>query len=231
VTLPGKPIHIKPEGRFRESAEGFVWEFSNLRPTVADDIEVCLNNKASVRFNYENWGDEDRFNSSWYSFEDTNYFFDSNYYAVSASSTKEGYPANNVRNFDPNSAWAADKNGGIGESITLTLTKPQHIDQIGIIPGYNKSKKIYFANNRIQQLEIAINGKKTITATLNDEYVSYASHNRYQFIDLGPYVGDVASLKLTIKKVYPGSKYKDTCISRLILRKRLKEKPYVHGAR
>jgi hypothetical protein len=38
------------------------------------------------------------------------------------------------------------------------------------------------------------------------------------------------TLTLTVKKVCTGSKYNDTCLSEILLRKLLKEKPQVRGA-
>jgi hypothetical protein len=68
---------------------------------------------------------------------------------------------------------------------------------------------------------------------LPDEYISFDpySYRSYDWIDLGEYTGDARTITLTIKKVYPGSKYNDTCISEILLRKRLKVKPLVRGAR
>jgi hypothetical protein len=228
-------ITIKPLNRFHKTSDGYVWEFSNLHPTIADDVEVCMNNKFYTRFNYSDWdsGPTDRRKWSWYSFEGKNYFFDSNYFTAWSSSNKEGYSTDNIKDSDWKAAWVAGKNGGIGESVALTLTRPQHVDQIGIIPGYSKSKELYFANNRIRELEIVVNDNKTITAALDDEYISFGadSYKGYQLINLGSYSGDAKSIKLRIKKVYPGSKYNNTCIGEILLRQQLKQKPEVHGAR
>ena len=127
----------------------------------------------------------------------------------------------------------AGKNGGLNESIALTLTKPVHVSEVGIVPGYAKSKSLYFANNRVQELEVVVNGSHVVKATLPDEYISFGpgSSKGYELVALGDYVGPARTITLTVKKVYPGSKYNDTCISEILLRKRLKEKPQVRGAR
>ena len=112
-------------------------------------------------------------------------------------------------------------------------TKPAHVDQIGIIPGYAKSKSLYVANNRIKELEVIVNGGRPITASLPDEYISFSlgSKKAYQLIDLGQYTGNAKTITLTVKQIYPGSKYNDTCISEVLLRTRLKTKPNVRHAR
>jgi len=230
VTVDPDVIQIKPSGRFARSGSDFVWRFSNLKPVLGDNIEVSLNNKFYTLFNYEG---ENRGDSSWYSFEGDKYYFDFHGYTAKASSEKPDYPAKAVTDFDQKTAWVAGANGGIGESIELTLESPTHVDQIGIIPGYAKSKDIYFANNRIQELTIAVNHGAPQTVTLPDEYISFSPYSKkgYELVDLEPYTGPAKTITLTIKKVFPGSRYKDTCISEILLRKRLKEKPQVKGAR
>jgi hypothetical protein len=231
ATIDLKSATIKPANRFKETPAGLVWEFANLTPTVADNIEICMNDKFNTVGNYdmENTGNR----PSWYSFEGNKYYFDFQGYMAKATSEGKGYPAQNIADLSKETAWVAGKNGGIGESITLTLTKPAHIDQIGIIPGYAKSKALYFANNRIKELEVTVNGGRPITATLPDEYNSFAlgSKKAYQLVDLGQYTGDAKTITLTVKQVHPGSKYNDTCISEVLLRTRLKTKPNVRHAR
>jgi hypothetical protein len=230
VSVDPKVIVIQPAKRFAETAAGFVWEFSNLKPTMSDNIEVSLNDKFYTLFNY---GSEERGDSSWYSFEGNEYYFDFHGYTATASSQQAGYPASNIGDFSNDSAWVAGKNGGINESITLTLVKPMHVDQIGIVPGFAKSKQLYFANNRIAQIDVSVNGGPPLPVTLPDEYISFGpgSQKGYRLIDLGAYSGDARTITVTVRKVYPGTRYNDTCISEILLRKRLAEKPQVKGAR
>jgi hypothetical protein len=233
VTIDPKSIFIKPRNRFHEAAGGFVWEFSDLKPTAEDNIEVCLNDKFNTIFNYALNNSDDRGNASWYSFEGNKYYFDFHGYAAVASSEKAGYPAKAVGDFDPTTAWVAGRNGGINESLTLQLTTPEHVDQIGLIPGFAKSKALYYANNRVQEIEVLVNGQHQVTATLPDEYISFGPNTKkgYELIDLGAYTGKAQTITLRVKKIYPGTKYDDTCISEVLLRKRLKTKPEVQGAR
>jgi hypothetical protein len=229
ATIDASSIVIKPENRFRKTDVGYVWEFTNLKPTLADNIEVSLNNEFSTILN---WASKQP-DSSWYSMQGNQYYFDFHGYTAKATSQKPGYPVENLADFANNTAWVAGNNGGIGESVTLTLAKPLHVDQIGVVPGYAKSKQLYFANNRIEQLEVAVNGGAPKSVALPDEYISFApgSWKGYQLIDLGPYSGDAKTITLTIKKVYPGTRYNDTCIGEILLRKRLEKKPKVQGAR
>lgn len=219
VTIDAAPLMIRPARRFQKTAEGFVWEFTNLRPTLADNIEVNLNNKFSRRWNYIDRVDERRDGFSWYSLEGNRYYFDFHSYTAAASSEKPEYPAQAVRDTDPATAWVAGKSSG--ETLTLTLTKPQRVDRIGIIPGCAKSKSLYFANNRIREVDVSVNGRRVATAALPDEYISFwpASKKAYQWIDLGRYAGEAKTIALTVRSVYAGTKAGDTCISEVLLRR------------
>jgi len=226
-----KSVTIKPPNRFKAAPQGFVWEFTNLTPTVADNIEISMNDAFNTVGNYEMDGDGSQ--RSWYSFEGTRFYFDSHAFTAAASSEAKGYPAANIADLQRETAWVAGKNGGIGETLTLTLTKPAHVEQIGIIPGYTKSKALYFANNRIKELEVSVNGGAPVIVTLPDEYISFGAYSKkgYELIDLGAYTGNARTITLKIRQVYRGDKYNDTCISEVLLRTRLKAKPDVRHAR
>jgi hypothetical protein len=230
ATIDLNSILIKPDGRFKRTVDSYVWEFTNLKPAMADNIEVSLNNAFSTIFDYGNASEDLK---SWYSFEKDKYYFDYHGYTANASSEKPDYPVKNLADFSDDTAWVAGKNHGIGESVTLILTKPAHINQIGIVPGYAKTKQLYFANNRIEQLDISVNGGPPMTVTLPDEYISFSPYSQkgYELIELGPYTGLAKTITLTVRKVYPGARSNDTCISEILLRKRLSKKPMVEHAR
>ncbi|HEY3840067.1 MAG TPA: discoidin domain-containing protein [Bryobacteraceae bacterium] len=229
VTVDPKPIVIKPAGRFQSTPNGWVWEFRNLKPTLADNIELSLNNAYDTILQR---GPESR-ETNWYSFEGNKFFFDFHDFTATASSTAKGYSPANVADLQGNTAWVAGRNGGINESLTVTLTRPTHVDQIGIVPGYAKSEELCFANSRVQDLEVKVNNNPPVTVTLPDEFVESGvyDYKGYALINLPAYPGDARTITLTVKKVYPGTKYSDLCISELLLRKRLPRKPEVNGAR
>jgi hypothetical protein len=235
VTIDPNSITITPGNRFKKTPDGYVWEFTDLKPTLDDDIAINMNNKYSIISNYSAEDDKDSVGgpTSWYSFQGNKYYFDFHGYTAKATSEKAGYPAKNIGDLKNETAWVAGKNGGLNESVTLTLNKPSHVSEIGIVPGYAKSKTLYFTNNRVEELEVVVNGNHVVKAALPDEYIGLGpyGYKGYDLIDLGNYAGDTRTITLTVRKVYPGSKYNDTCISEVLLRKRLKEKPLVKGAR
>jgi len=238
VTLDPRVLTIKPARRFQRTPTGFVWNFTNLKPTLDDNIEVCMNDKFFTQMNPRSTPHD----NSWYSFEGgavgrvgqnaKKFYLNFHGYTARATSTAAGYPVSYVGDFDEKTAWVARKNGGINERLTLTLSRPEHVDEIGIIPGYAKSKEIYFANNRIRELEVTVNGH-TVHATLPDEYIRFApwSHKAYQIVNLGHYSGLAKTITLTVKSVYAGRQSKDTCISEVLLRKRLPGRPNIRAMR
>lgn len=225
-------IVITPKGRFKQNGNKFTWSFTNLEPERKDDFVVSLNNGFTLVRPFDQLDD-----TSWYVFDNDKYYFDFHNYQAKASSVLQGkdeYGAMNVGDLDSRTAWVEGVKGdGIGESITLTLKKPIEVDQIGIIPGYTKSRELYFANNRVAEVKIVIDNTYTITKSLEDEYLSFSpsSPKAYQMIDLGKYGKPVKTIVITITKVYKGTKYDDTCISEILLRKQLSERPRVHGGR
>lgn len=232
VTLKGETVslqslRIRPERRFRPTAEGLVWVFTDLEPTLADDIQVCLNDRYST-IAYRGQ-DGSRMSKSWYTFDGQRYYFDHQRFRVSATSAANGYPAGNVCDLMGDTAWVA----GLGERLTLTLDVPDRVDQLAIIPGYTKSKELYFANNRVREVEISVNGGTPFRAGLPDDYVATGPHTprAYQMVELGERGAKVKTITLKVTQVYPGNRFDDTCISEVMLRKRLPRKPDVRGAR
>ena len=159
------------------------------------------------------------------------------FYSVKASSTHapEGgndYEATNVRGYR-DSAWAEGAAGdGIGESLTLTLDQPRKVSHIAIRNGLVKSGEnggpdLYYANNRVAELGVSVNGGKPFTATVPDEFLFHPSYR----IPLPLESPVVKTILLTIQKVHRGTKYRDTCISGIELITPLSKKPKLEPVR
>lgn len=225
VTVDPALLVIDPPNHFQRAGNRFEWSFTNLRPTDADNIQVRVNDPYYTIWDYPG---ESQGLAAWYSFEGDRYYYDfaPRENEVTASSERKGYSISNVTNNEPDKTWVADKPGGIGETITITLKDPQRVDEVGIYPGYGKSEEVYFANNRIRELELVVNGTSMVTATLPDNYVAFTlSKKAFAWINLGKYDGAAKTITLRIKSVYPGKRWNDTCIGKVLLRKRLLTKP------
>ena len=79
-------------------------------------------------------------------------------------------------------------------------------------------------NNRPKIIEVELNGEHRFEAVLDDR-------NTRQMVRVKGYAKPVKRMRLTVKDVYRGTKYRDTCVSDVILYSRLKKKPEIQGAR
>ena len=68
---------------------------------------------------------------------------------------------------------------------------------------------------------MSLNGEKDFAVTIPDEYLV---REKYWF-SLNGYDKPVKTVRLRINKVYPGTKYQDTCLSLVVLKTKLTKKP------
>lgn len=127
---------------------------------------------------------------------------------ISASSElKEGdkvYSVKNLSNFKSDTPWCeASDDYGIGEKIKLSINASSLI----VVSGYVSAKKPYLFENNSRPKKISIEFKNS---KIQKEYELKDSPSP-QVINLdGLYTEEV---EIVIKDIYPGKKYKDTCIS------------------
>ena len=111
-------------------------------------------------------------------------------------------------------SWVEGVKGpGVGESIFIDFKAPVKVSYFYIKNGFG-DPKWYGANHRVKELQVESTGrisdnfdKKTFTVTLKDT-------GNMQKIDL-PEKVLCRGFKFTIKSVYRGSKFDDTCISEI----------------
>ena len=149
---------------------------------------------------------------------------------VSASSELEDkngrYSIKNIIDERPETAWVEGKNdSGINEFITIGMSEyiesdrveddyiygSYKIEKIGIINGYAKDENTYKQNNRVKKLLLKCNNEFSETHyrlyTLKDTMaMQYIEFDKPIFMD---------RIKFTIRDVYKGSKWDDTCISEI----------------
>ena len=102
--------------------------------------------------------------------------------------------------------WAPSKSsgGGIGEWIQLDGYGTQHVRGINILNGYHKNQQAWLNNNRVAMCAITFSNGESFDVTLDDTMGMIT-------VDFGRYV-ETASIRLTIKSLYPGAKWNDTAI-------------------
>ena len=121
------------------------------------------------------------------------------------------YGPDNLIDKKPHTAWVEGADGdGIYENISVKGVQGK-VKGIKILNGYNKSKDIYYKNNRVAELVIYVQGQE-IVVSLNDIYGEY---NMIYFDE--PIYLNGTEIILQITDIYEGSKYDDTCIREIEL--------------
>ena len=132
------------------------------------------------------------------------------------------YAPENMIDNNPKTAWVEGKKG-FGKGIKLyfaiapttaggKIDGDYLIEKIGIINGYAKSKKLFYANNRVKKIRFdywSMKEDKELTKyfTLKDKF-------EMQYIRFENPVS-LSNFRITILSVYKGKRYNDTCISEI----------------
>ena len=119
------------------------------------------------------------------------------------------YPAGGIDQVNIGAGtWAEGVEGnGVNEWLKFDFVFPIDITSIRIWNGFNKSQALYTANGRVKKILIT-------TSTGEEKIVNLPDKFEEQSIPVS-FSDAVSWVKLTILEVYPGLKYKDTCISRV----------------
>jgi hypothetical protein len=148
----------------------------------------------------------------------------SNPYVVSARASSElvhqgdfTYSALEAIDGAPETTWAeATKGSGAGETLELTLDDAYRVDKLKVIAGCGFTQDLWLKNERIKKLKIVFDDKSEQVADLEDNHKAGAwttipiTHDK-----------PTATLKLEILDVYPGSAWKDGCISEVVVEPKL----------
>lgn len=118
----------------------------------------------------------------------------------------DAYKPANLVDGKKHTAWSEGAGGhGIGQWVKFGFDTPKNVKAVNIIAGYTKTQRIYNSNSRVKKIKICFSDGKTQVAALKDKYGSQRI-----LIDRDT---PTKYIKLEIMDVYPGRKYKDTCIS------------------
>jgi hypothetical protein len=224
----------KPKDRFKKTSDAhYEWTFENLKPSLADDIRIVAHPKYDrymARSSSVESGAQ-----GFYVIRGNKYFIDHADYVPVASSTlkpdkEHKYDVANIKShYGQEGTWAEGVEGdGVGENITLDVKCALPLYGILIRPGnYSiEHKDLWSKNNRVAALEITLNEEHTINESIPDEPL-----DEPYLIRVRNYTKPVNKVKLVIKAVHRGTKYRDTCISLVELRAPLSQKPEIQPAR
>jgi hypothetical protein len=224
--IPADEVEIvAPRERFKRQGDRWEWSFSELEPTLADDITIS----AVPAYNgYFVYGDGRRYlerRGSW--------GLRTQDFKAKASSTlppgkTRDYGARHLADERFQAPWAEGAPGrGVGEWVELTPMKPVPLIALEVTPGFSSpgdNRRLFEANGSPTRVEILLNEEHAFTATLGDQ-------PRGQLIPIRGYTKPVSRIRITIREVRPGTKYDDTCITHVALYERLAKPPERYGSR
>jgi len=162
---------------------------------------------------------EDKYNA-WVLNTKENYYLYNNY-DIKASTTLVEFkdkpdlysPNNLIDTSDLKKFWAEGKKGdGINETITFdfgTAMAPREIHGLIIFNGVHKSKDLYEKNSRVNKAVLTFSNGKKYNILLKDK-------RGPQIIWLDKIGEDITNSVFKIESVYKGSKWDDTCLTKLI---------------
>jgi hypothetical protein len=113
---------------------------------------------------------------------------------------------------DPKTAWVEGAAGhGDGEWIRVFTTKIEAVTKVRLRlrNGYHKSKSLFEKNGRAKNIEVMLLPSKTVKSFELADSMEWA-----ELVVEQP-DGVLDAINLSVKTTYPGSKYKDLCLSDL----------------
>jgi hypothetical protein len=225
---------LKPVNRFRKEGGRWVWNFENLEPSLADDLEIEARPKEFVYGGRAQSGKFADFDAPNFLRADIierggNWTMLHANYQVKASSTLPAdgdinYVPENIRERWEDNTWSENAPGpGTGEWLEITPVEPKPLLGIRLKPGYQK-EGLFKANPRPKKIRFELNGEHRFDTAIPDE------EEEIRIPTIG-YDKPVKKLRMTFTEVYPGTRFEDLCVSSVRLHVRLDKKPKIQPAR
>ncbi len=223
---------LKPVNRFKKEGNRWVWNFEDLEPTLADDMEIEARPKEFVYGGRSiNGGfdvDEPRRRVDFIERREKWSIRHSNYNVKASSTLKDegshSYVPENMRDPYQEAVWSEGAPGsGEGEWLEIAPVEAKHLMGVLIKPGYQK-KGLFKANGRPKKIRMELNGEHVFDAEIPDR------EEEFEIPVLG-YSKAVRKIRLTFIEVYPGEKFEDLCVSSIRLHARLDKKPKIQPSR
>jgi len=227
--IPAEELKVlKPVNRFRKQGDDWVWDFQDLEPSLADDLEIEA--VPEIR----SFGRSVRENDSASPFvtyveRSGRWTMAHSNYSITASSTlprdeQFKYDADNLKS-RAYGVWSEGAPGsGKGEWLELKPEVPKPLDAIEITPGYAPGGKLFGANARPRNVSVELNGEHRFEVEVPD------SPDEYRIPVVG-YAKPVKTIRLTFGDVWEGSQFEDLCMTSIQLHVRLDKKPKITPSR
>jgi hypothetical protein len=226
---------IRPVNRFRKDGTRWIWNFENLEPTLADDIEIEARPAEFTFGGRTDNGEFTNFDTPKHRLADiinrgSQWSMMHSNYQVTASSTLPAdgdihYKAENIRDFWERNTWSEGAPGpGTGEWLEMVPASPKPLLGIRMKPGYQGKEGLFKANARPKKIRVELNGEHRFDAEVADREEEIT-------IPVVDYAKPVKKIRMTFLEIYPGSRFEDLCVSSVRLHVRLAKKPNVQPAR
>ncbi len=216
---------IKPVNRFKKSGANWVWDFTDLEPTLADDIEIETQPAMQSSSAGQTHGSGSRFVSRGdrWSMSHVNYQVTAS--STLAASDGHSYDAGNVKSIGQGKVWSEGVDGpGVGEWLALKPEVAKPLNFIEMEPGFFKDDELFRANARPKEVRVDLNDEHSFTAQVSDD-------RAICWIPILGYDKPVKTIRLTFLEVWPGEKFEDLCVSGIRLHVRLDKKPKLEPSR
>lgn len=218
---------LKPVNRFRKVEEDWVWNFEDLEPSLADDIEIgaVLAENTYGRYHEE---DDGEIEGGGYIERGERWFIEHTAYAIKASSTlmaddTHSYEAAKLKEWE--GLWSEGAKGnGVGEWLELKPKVAKPLDAITIKPGCWITDELFAKNARPKKIKVELNGERVFEVAIPDKKEAFRMH-------VDSYDKPVSKIRLTFLEVWPGTQYEDLCVSQIRLIACLEKKPKIQPAR
>ncbi len=214
---------LKPVNRFQKEGDQWVWNFEDLEPTLADDLEIEV--RPAV---YTQWEEGNKR----YIERGERWVMAHSNFAVAASSTlapeeKHSYEVGNLKNYWRDEVWSEGAPGpGVGEWLELKPVAPKPLHSISILPGYvsHGKEELFHANARPKKIRVELNGEHRFHADVPDS-------PKEVVIPVTGYRKPVKTVRLTFEEVWEGNRDEDLCITGIQLHVLLDKEPKLSPVR
>ena len=236
VTVDMNLLKLIPGSR-QNRIEGLQFiQDGNIMTYHSDHFQLKHSKPLQIRFFYQ--GKLPSF------YELANSRIDPSRYRLAVCGENPDYPASNLTDMNIETVWVSDRNI-VGDSIVITMKKPIYITDMLLFNGNQKSESLWKQNGKLTKIKVDITMvDKELNSDRESTIISFDPKEQqysYEMLDIGlfrhpmiinltetyllplfadrknKYDARIKKVKITILGTTPGTKYKDICVSEIML--------------